>query len=332
MKKITLIILLLINLSVFSQVKIGNNPSQINVHSLLELESSSKVFVLNKMTTSQMNAVLPLDGAMVFNTDDKCIFIFEGTSWKSLCNSGSDNQVISFDNTSNILTLENGGAVDLSAYVNDDTNELQDISTNATAGNISLSNGSTLTLNVDDADADATNEIQTLSLSGNDVTLSNGGGTITLPSGTVTNLVQNTGSGVITYTNENNTDQTANVVSTDANNGISVGTDGGAYYRPMVRAMGKVNADGTAAKIMGATVSKINTGDYRVTFTNAMPNANYIIQLTVRDFNGTANDDPGIQYINQTNTRFDVHIQNNDDGGSNGSDTDFEFMFTVLDF
>ncbi len=45
----------------------------------------------------------------------------------------------------------------------DDTNELQDISTDDTAGNISLSDGSTLTLNVDDADASPTNENQTVS-------------------------------------------------------------------------------------------------------------------------------------------------------------------------
>jgi hypothetical protein len=39
--------------------------------------------------------------------------------------------------------------------------------------------------NVDDADADPTNEIQTISLSGSDLTLSEGGGTVTLPAGGV---------------------------------------------------------------------------------------------------------------------------------------------------
>ena len=43
------------------------------------------------------------------------------------------------------------------------TNELQDISTDNTAGNLSLSDGSTITLNVNDADADATNELQDIS-------------------------------------------------------------------------------------------------------------------------------------------------------------------------
>ena len=53
------------------------------------------------------------------------------------------------------------------------TNELQTISTNGAAGNIALSNsGGTLNLNVNDADASPTNEIQDLSLSGNMLTLS----------------------------------------------------------------------------------------------------------------------------------------------------------------
>ncbi|SMD36940.1 hypothetical protein SAMN04488029_3153 [Reichenbachiella faecimaris] len=46
---------------------------------------------------------------------------------------------------------------------NSDTNEIQDISTDGTAGDITLSDGSTLTLNVDDADADPSNEDQTVS-------------------------------------------------------------------------------------------------------------------------------------------------------------------------
>ena len=46
----------------------------------------------------------------------------------------------------------------------DPANEIQDISTNSSSGNISISDGSTLTLNVDDADADPSNEIQTLSV------------------------------------------------------------------------------------------------------------------------------------------------------------------------
>ncbi|RLA16587.1 MAG: hypothetical protein DRQ56_10375 [Gammaproteobacteria bacterium] len=45
-----------------------------------------------------------------------------------------------------------------------------------------------------------------------------------------TSLAQNAGTGVITYTDEDGATATANVRSTDANNDIIIGADGGAYY------------------------------------------------------------------------------------------------------
>jgi hypothetical protein len=62
---------------------------------------------------------------------------------------GTDDQTISLSGST--LSIEDGNSVDLSS------------------------------LNVNDADADPTNEIQTISRSGNQVSLSNGGGTINLP-------------------------------------------------------------------------------------------------------------------------------------------------------
>jgi hypothetical protein len=486
-----------------------------------------------------MNAIQPLDGAMVFNTDDKCIFIFEGSSWKSLCNSGTDNQQISFDTISNILTLENGGAVDLSSYLDNtdnqtisltgntltlsngtgadttadlsgylDNTDSQDLSTDGTSGNISISNGSTLNLNVDDADSDASNElltganltgtnlnltdaggtttvdlsslnnsgtddqnltsasidasniltigiengtpvtvdlssyldntdnqnltsasidasniltigiengtsvtvdlssyldntdnqtisltgntltlsngtgadttadlsgyvnndtneiqslsqsginvtlsngggtisvadndndaaneIQSISISGSDITLSKGGGTVTIPSEVITNLSQNTSNGVITYSNENATNQTANVVSTNTNNSVKVGTDGGAFFRSPIRAIGKIAGNGIVIKATsGITVTRISKGRYRVNLPSGLvSDANYIIQLTQPGRGGAGNDDPGISYNNQTTTSFEVIVGDNDNGGTDRSKYDSEFMFTVLD-
>lgn len=71
----------------FSQVKIGENPQQIDASSILELESSNKALVLTRITDAEMNSFTPLNGALVYNTDAKCIFVFEGSIWKSLCNS-----------------------------------------------------------------------------------------------------------------------------------------------------------------------------------------------------------------------------------------------------
>ena len=95
-------------------------------------------------------------------------------------NSGSDDQQLSL--SGNILILEDGGTVDLSAFNNTGTDS-QTLSTNGNPGNISIQNGNTLNLNVNDADSNPNNELQTLSLAGNNLTLSNGGGTVPLPSG-----------------------------------------------------------------------------------------------------------------------------------------------------
>lgn len=75
------------SLSIFSQVKIGNNPSVIHSNSILELESTDKVLVISRMTTTQMNAIQPLKGALVYNTDQDCVYMYDGSSWRSLCNS-----------------------------------------------------------------------------------------------------------------------------------------------------------------------------------------------------------------------------------------------------
>jgi hypothetical protein len=69
----------------------------------------------------------------------------------------------------------------------------QTISTTGAAGNITLSNGGgTLNLNVNDADANPTNEIQTLSYSAPNLSLSGGGGSVAIPQGDITGTGANT--------------------------------------------------------------------------------------------------------------------------------------------
>ncbi len=74
-----------------AQVKIGDNVSTIDDASILELESTSKVFVLTRMSNSQMLSVTPLQGGMVYNTDTDCVHSYDGTSWKSLCDTNAGN-------------------------------------------------------------------------------------------------------------------------------------------------------------------------------------------------------------------------------------------------
>ena len=109
-----------------------------------------------------------------------------------------------------------------------------------------------------------------------------------------------------------------------------------------MKAAGKVAANGTAAKVKGATVSKTikpdgttatsAAGVYYVKFTTAMPDADYIIQLTLIEGAGVGNDNYAIAYSNQTTTGFTVKIGDNDNGSNARALRDLEFMFTVMDF
>jgi|GEM_PF-1381417 len=76
----------------------------------------------------------------------------------------------------NQLTITNGNTITLPDNVDDadadSTNELQNLTVNGK--NLSISKGNTVSLNVDDADADPTNEFQTLSLNGKNLSISNG--------------------------------------------------------------------------------------------------------------------------------------------------------------
>ena len=72
---------------------------------------------------------------------------------------------------------------------------------------------------------------------------------------TVTNLVNN-GDGTITYTNEDGTAQTIDLISNDANNDISVGTDGGLYLNV------------SSVTISETVTTLVDNGDGTFTYTN----------------------------------------------------------------
>ncbi|MBA6155306.1 hypothetical protein H3Z83_02025 [Tenacibaculum sp. S7007] len=86
---LSFLLLILLNISLYAQVKIGDNPAVIHPNSILELESIDKALVISRMTNTQMNSVTPLRGALVFNTDQNCVFMYDGTAWRSLCNTGA---------------------------------------------------------------------------------------------------------------------------------------------------------------------------------------------------------------------------------------------------
>ncbi|WP_165872291.1 hypothetical protein, partial [Tenacibaculum sp. M341] len=282
---------------------------------------------------------------------------------------GSDDQTVdqfTFNTTNNQLSisLENDGAapliVDLSSLAST-------VTTNSPVGGLS---GRTIATHTANATVSTIQEsiTTTTQATGNTdtevgssdantiATHTSENGTVTNINETVTSLSQDdtpsttdpSATGEITFTDETGTTSTAQVVAAEADNNIKVGANGGAYFAgPVIYSAGKVNADGTTnpGAIYNATITKLTTnnggggteGDYQVTFTTALTNTNYIIQLTIPDCGGNcpgntnANyDDPGITYYDQTVNGFKVNIKDSDNGTSQGDDIDLDFMFTVI--
>ncbi len=126
---------------------------------------------------------------------------------------------------------------------------------------------------------------------------------------------------------------TAGAVYSDANGNL---TNTPIAMGPQIVAAGLVQANGTAIKISGATVTRVDIGDYQITFDTARPTSNYIVNLTNIDCGGNCGgntyDDPGITYYNRTTTGFNVNIGDSDNGTTAKVDIDLEFSFTVVDF
>ncbi|MHA7863829.1 autotransporter outer membrane beta-barrel domain-containing protein [Flagellimonas marinaquae] len=80
-----LIIGLLVINSLNAQVKIGDNPQNLDPASILELQSSNRVLVITRVTDAQMTGISPLPGAVVYNTDQGCLHYYNGTEWINIC-------------------------------------------------------------------------------------------------------------------------------------------------------------------------------------------------------------------------------------------------------
>ncbi|MGX1930746.1 beta strand repeat-containing protein [Flagellimonas sp. 2504JD4-2] len=98
MKKqiVHLIIGLLMITSLKGQIKIGDNPQTLDPSSVLELESTSRVLVITRVTDAQMNTITPLRGALVYNIDQQCVHYYNGTDWINICEA--------FDNSFTVST------------------------------------------------------------------------------------------------------------------------------------------------------------------------------------------------------------------------------------
>ncbi len=198
-----------------------------------------------------------LTGASLNGSNILQIDIENGTSTtvdlSSLDDSGTDDQNLNL--AANTLSIEDGNSVDLSPYLDntDDQNisgsglsgtdltigiengasevvdlsslvgtDDQTISTDGTAGNLSIEDGNTLALNVDDADADPTNEYNTgISFDGANLTVTDAGGNQSVDISGVSTDDQNltgaslNGSNILQIDIENGTSTTVDLSSLD---------------------------------------------------------------------------------------------------------------------
>ncbi|MCK0148304.1 hypothetical protein MWU78_21850 [Arenibacter sp. F26102] len=108
MKNIYFLLCLLMGMMAQAQIKIGDNPQNIDPSSVLELESSSRVLVITRVNTAQMNTITPSAGALVYNTDIQCIHYYTGTEWKDICDAVAGSITFtSVDGT--VVITPNGG-------------------------------------------------------------------------------------------------------------------------------------------------------------------------------------------------------------------------------
>ena len=69
-----------------TDLKVGTTPGSISPSAVLEAASTTKGFLMPRMTTAQMNAISsPANGLQIYNTTDSCIYIYRNSAWLSTC-------------------------------------------------------------------------------------------------------------------------------------------------------------------------------------------------------------------------------------------------------
>ncbi|WP_445385593.1 beta strand repeat-containing protein [Robiginitalea sp. IMCC44478] len=239
-----------------AQVKIGDNPQTIDPASLLELESRDKVLVISRLTTAEMNALVPLPGAFIYNTDEACIHYYDGVEWINVCDAFplifSTAPVVNPDTTMVLTQIGDTLHFEVGQITG---NNIVDFSING----IDIQNNS---INIDKL---ADSSVGTDELSDNAVTDEK----IDLIDVTLADFINDAGYLI-----------SADLVSTDAGNDIVLGTDNGVYYdaEPLETAI-------AALQTQTATINLTDNGDGTYDFTDPDGNVQQINtnNLTVTD-------------------------------------------------
>ena len=208
-----LIIGLLTGVFASAQVKIGDNPQNIDAASVLELESTNRVLVITRVDAAQMAAIVPNPGALVYNTSEGCVFYYNGTEWINLCNGATGS----------------GGNFTTEAIANVGGEPTIVITPTATGNNFEVAPNSI-----------TTDQITNGSIFAEDLNLGALDGSALVPNSITRDKLRENSIGPFAidrdslplsfFINDAGFITGANVVSADADNAIIVGGDGGAFY------------------------------------------------------------------------------------------------------
>jgi hypothetical protein len=126
--------------------------------------------------TNELQTITRNGGRIILNQNGGTI---------SLPDSSSTNELQTITKTGSAVTLSQGGG----SFNDDDKQTLNIVSTGSTK-TLSISNGNSVQINVNDSDSSITNELQNLSRIGGKLQLSQNGGTVILPDSSSSNELQ----------------------------------------------------------------------------------------------------------------------------------------------
>lgn len=154
-------------LTATDRMSVGIGTTFPNLNASLDLSETDHGFLISRMTTAQESAFSSTlstieEGMMIFNTTEDVLKIWDGSQWIN-----SEDQDLSL--TGNTLALSGDNTtVDLSAYLDNTDTQLSEAQVDAFVAN----NG--YLTNFSEVDGDITNELQTVALSGNNLSISSG--------------------------------------------------------------------------------------------------------------------------------------------------------------
>ena len=86
---LTISIVTIFSIALFSQ-SVGIGTSTPDTSAMLDISSTTKGFLIPRMTTAQRDAITsPVQGLKIFNTDDRCEDTYDGQKWSKNCNNAN---------------------------------------------------------------------------------------------------------------------------------------------------------------------------------------------------------------------------------------------------